>query len=361
MIRPHLFSWSRIGVLIGLCALSPILSSAAPREIRVGGLFDLTGGGAIWGKSEKNAFVLACNDFEASNPGFRVLPIIEDTLFSNRHAVTSLQKLISIDKVPYIIGATWENTVPMMPICEQKKVICVSPSYHGKEYYARPWRYNFTAWFDDRGYSSTLAEAIRAQGIKRVAVFAALTPYYDSLVEDLRIQLSTSIISIERVTLEERDFKSIFMRISHDVDGVVMLLDNAGQIQAFLKQWGQLRSDRPPVFSDDLIAYLDPPDDIKRHGFHYRYAAPVLDGQAYRDFVGRYTSAFHEAPTGSSAAVAYDETMLLLGCAAKHPEISQARDCVSATSMYAGASGTISFDGGQTVRDRRMRIVELSP
>jgi branched-chain amino acid transport system substrate-binding protein len=334
---------------------------ASPQEIRIGGLFDLTGGGAIWGKSEKNAFLLACNDFEATHPSYRVTPLIEDTLFSNRHTVTSLQKLISIDKVSYIIGATWESTVPMMPICEQKQVICVSPSYHGKEYYTRPWRYNFSAWFDDRGYSTTIASNMRAKGMKRVTIFAALTPYYDSLVEDLLARLSGSVISTERVTLEERDFKSILMRVKPDVDGVVMLLDNAGQIQAFLKQWSELRSDRPPVYSDDLIAYLDPPEDLKRYGFPYFYTHPVLEGPQYSEFVRRYGSTFGEPPLGSSAAVAYDETLLLLGCASRHSLATAARDCLSATTAYQGVSGAISFNGGQTVRDRNMRISPLYP
>lgn len=359
MIRLFPAFWSRMVALLGICALIPNLCGALPQEIRIGGLFDLTGGGAIWGKSEKNAFLLACQDFEAAHPSFRISPMIEDTLFSNRHTVTSLQKLISINKISYVIGATWENTVPMMSICEQKEVVCISPSYHGKEYYSRPWRYNFSAWFDDRGYSSTISREIHATDKKRVAIFAALTPYYDSLVEDLSARLPNSIAYTERVTLEERDFKSILTRISNDIDGIVMLLDNAGQIQAFLKQWSQSRSDRPTVFSDDLIAYLDPPDDITRYGFRYLYATPVLSGQAYRDFINHYTAVFGEAPTGSSAAVTYDETMILLACATNHSTTSATRDCIAATTEYAGVSGTISFNGGQTVRDRTMRISEL--
>ncbi len=360
-MRRILTPYARVAVLIWFCVIMMIDANGSPQEIRIGGLFDLTGGGAIWGRSEKNAFLLACRDFEAKNSSFRVTPIIEDTLFSNRHTVTSLQKLISIDKISYVIGATWENTVPMMSICERKKVVCVSPSYHGKEYYTRPWRYNFSAWFDDREYSSTIASDIRAKNMRRITIFAALTPYYDSLVEDLLSRLSDSVISTERVTLEERDFKSILMRVKPDVDGVAMLLDNAGQIQAFLKQWSELRGDRPPVYSDDLIAYLEPPEDLKRHGFPYFYAHPVLDGFQYREFLTRYVSTFGEPPLGSSAAVTYDETKLILDCAAKQPSPTAVRDCLSATSSYSGASGTIAFNGGQTVRDRTMRISALYP
>ncbi len=360
MIRLDRRFWAHVCIVTGILLATSRTVCAQSHELRIGGLFDLTGGGAIWGKSEKNAFLLACSDFEKSHPSFHITPLIEDTLFSNRNTVTSLQKLIAFNKVSYIIGATWENTVPMMPLCEQKKVVCISPSYHGKEYYNRSWQYNFTAWFDDRGYSSTIAAEVNRKGIKRVALFAALTPYYDSLVDDLLNQLSSSIVSTERVTLEERDFKSILLRVNQDVDGIVMLLDNAGQIQAFLKQWSEFRGDRPPVFSDDLIAYLDPPDNILRHGFPILYATPILDGTLYDEFAQRYTASFKEAPTGSSAAVTYDETLLLLSCASKHSTTSGVRECLSATNSYPGASGMISFNGGQTRRERVMRIAQLA-
>lgn len=343
-------------------SLLVILGSAVaeePRELEIGGLFDLTGGGAVWGKSEKNAFILACRDFETAHPGLKVKPVIEDTLFSNRQTVTALHKLISIDKIHNVVGATWETTVAMMPICEQRKVVCISPSYHGKEYYARPWRYNFTAWFDDRGYSSALAREIQERGHSKVAIFAALTPYYDSLVEDFRAKTGATVVSVERVTLEERDLKTLVSRTPQGIDAVLMLLDNAGQIQAFLKQWSELRKDRPVIVSDDLIAYLDPPDDVMRYGFTFYYAYPVFDPTRQAAFNERYKSVFHELPRGSSASVAYDETMLLLDCMARDNSPESVRECVAATSGYRGVSGTFSFDGGQTVTDRTVAVKQF--
>lgn len=326
------------------------------QEIRLGGIFDLTGGGAVWGKSEKNAFLLACRDFEEQHPGIKVRPIVEDSMFSSKQTVTALQKITSVDKVKYVVGATWETTVPMMPICEAKQVVCVSPSYHGKEYYSREWRYNFTAWFDDRGYSRALAEAMNERKLASVAVFAAITPYYDSLVEDFLSRSKSPPITQERVVLEERDFRSMIAKVPKGVDGVLMLLDNAGQIQAFLKQWSELRKDRPVIYSDDLIVYLDPPEDVKRYGFEFYYSYPIFDEAAQRDFLARYLREYREKPEGSSAVVAYDETTLLLSCINRKQTPLEVRECLASTSHYKGVSGTFSFDGMQTVRDRVIGI-----
>ena len=329
------------------------------RELRIAGLFDLTGGGAIWGKTERNAFLLACGDFEQKNQGIKVIPILEDSMFSSKQTVTALHKLISIDKVTSIVGATWETTVPMMPICENKKVICISPSYHGKEYYQRDWRYSFTAWFDDREYSRILAREMNTLNHKNVAIFAALTPYYDSLIESFTSLSQGTIVTNQRMMLEERDFRSLITRAPRNVDAILMLLDNAGQIQAFLKQWSELRNDRPPVFSDDLIMYLDPPENIHRYGFKFFYSYPVFDKRLADEFAGKYAKAYRTPPEGSSGAVSYDETMILLGCMRDSDVTEVVRDCVASTAAYQGYSGLLSFNGKQTVLGREVGLRQL--
>ncbi len=347
--------------LLGLLHL-PVSFAQSPRaqELRIGGIFDLTGGGALWGKTERNSFLLACRDFETKYPNYKVTPIVEDSMFSSRHTVTALHKLISIDKLSSIVGATWETTVPMLPICETKRVVCLSPSYHGKEYYSRPWSYNFTAWFDDREYARVLAKHMNGSGIKRVAVFAALTPYYDSLVESFLSDTTSTVVTNQRMVLEERDFRSIITKVPKDVDAILMLLDNAGQIQAFLKQWSEIRSDRPPVFSDDLIVYLDPPDDIHRFGFDFFYSYPVFDQKTADEFTKRYTQQYGVPPEGSSGAVTYDETMILLGCMKKTDPQMSVRECVASTIGYKGYSGEFSFNGKQTVTNRTIGVKKLT-
>jgi ABC-type branched-subunit amino acid transport system substrate-binding protein len=341
-------------------ALGMSVVQATPRDpIIVAGLFDLTGGGAIWGQSERNAFLLACREFEAKNPDIKVSSLVEDTMFSSKQTVTALQKLTSINKIKFIIGATWETTVPMLPICEAKKVVCISPSYHGKEYYTRPHRYSFTAWFDDRGYTTALVRQMNERGYRKVAIFSAITPYYDSLVDNFLPQSRAEIVTNERMVLEERDFRALITKTPSDVEAVLMLLDNAGQIQAFLKQWSELRRDRPAIYTDDLIAYLDPPEDVKRYGFPIYRSAPDLDPDRSRAFAARYDAEFKKAPEGSSAAVAYDETMLLLECIKRDGDVEAVRSCIASTERYDGFSGVFSFNGGQTVTDRSISVKEF--
>ena len=348
-----------VAASLGLPLVTPATDVQAEPPLTIAGLFDLSGGGAIWGKSERNAFDLAVQDFKERHPNIPVSALVEDSQYSSRQAVSALQKLISINKVQYLVGTTWETTAAIMPICEARKVVCISPSYHGREYYARPWRYNFSAWFEDKGYMTALVSELNERDVKRIAVFAAVTSYYDQLVDVFLAQSRQKPLIVERMALEERDFRSILARTPHDLDAVVMLLDNAGQIQAFLKQWAENRRDRPEIFTDDLIVYLEPPEDISRYGFTFFYSTPVFDEHKLAEFSARYQKAFGVRPEGSSAVVSYDETTILLECARTKRDVEAVRDCVAATNGYPGYSGTFSFAGGQTVRDRKIAARRL--
>lgn len=350
-MRIHVF-------LLALIASTTTVAVAQP-AVTIGGLFDLSGGGAIWGKSERNAFELAVTDFKSRHPGVQVQALVEDSQYSSKQTASALQKLISIDKTKYVVGTTWETTAVMMPICESRKVVCISPSYHGREYYTRPWRYNFTAWFEDTGYMQALVGEMNARGYQRVAVFSAISSYYDQLVESFLALNREKPLTIERMALEERDFRSTITKTPEDLDAVVMLLDNAGQIQAFLKQWAELRKDRPDIYTDDLIVYLDPPEDVSRYGFTFYYSVPVFEPERLAEFSQRYEKAFGTAPEGSSAAVAYDETTIVLECALTDPAVEAVRNCVADTKGYRGYSGTFSFNGGQTVTDRQIVAKKL--
>lgn len=340
---------------------SPAVYAQEMEPLRVAGMFDLSGTGAIWGRAERNAFELACSDFERRYPPLRVETAVEDSMFSSKQTVAAFHKLTAVDGFRAIVGPTWETAVAMMPLCEGNKIVCFAPSFHGREFYARSWRYNFTAWFDDRDYASALARRANESAHHSIAVFAALTPYYDGLVDTFVAASSAKPVMIERVTLEERDFKALITKTPRDIDAVVMLLDNAGQIQAFMRQWTELRRDRPQIYTDDLIIHLDPPEDLRRHGFPITYSYPLFDQARLERFNQRYKAEYKAAPEAPSAVITYDETMLLLECLKRDRGADAVRDCIAATDSYQGLSGVLSFKGTQTVRGRTIGVRQFAP
>jgi len=94
-----------------LCVLSALLvisgcSKKEPREIRIGAVLPLTGSAAVWGQNAKMGLEIALEEVNAAGgpQGKKVKIIYEDSQSEPTKAVSALQKLISTDRVPVVIG-----------------------------------------------------------------------------------------------------------------------------------------------------------------------------------------------------------------------------------------------------------------
>lgn len=101
--------------------------SAVKEPIKIGFVGPLSGEGASFGETEKNATELALQDINADpkSPKFEV--VYEDGKCNGKDATSAIQKLISIDNVKIILGGTCSSeTLAMAPIAEQNKVLMLS-------------------------------------------------------------------------------------------------------------------------------------------------------------------------------------------------------------------------------------------
>lgn len=338
---------------------SSLVLAQAQNNLAIGGIFDLSGSGSIWGKAERDGFFLAIEDFE-NTKNVKVRHAIEDSAYSNTTSVTALQKLTSVDDYKFIIGPTWEPFAAVIPVCESKKVICIAPSCNTAAFEDPKLHYSFTVWFDDRDYAAIHAQMINDSKLKRVALVGAISPYYDELVDILLKELNEKPVFVERVQPEEKHFRSIIAKIPEGLDGLVVFLLGDGSAQAFYKQWAELRKDRPHIFTDDAVKYLTPPLDLSKLKFKISYSAPDFSSAQLDEFNAQYKKKYGEVPQAPSASAAYDATKILLGCALqKRSQPEQVRDCISNTVNYHGKSGVLSFSGARGVKERKMKVYEL--
>jgi branched-chain amino acid transport system substrate-binding protein len=98
--------------------------------VKIGAVLPLTGEFAKYGDSAKKGIQLAIEEINESggiNKDSLVI-VFEDDQANPTKAVSALQKLISFDKVPAVIGAMPSSgTLAMAPIAEKNKVVLLSP------------------------------------------------------------------------------------------------------------------------------------------------------------------------------------------------------------------------------------------
>jgi len=360
-----LLAQSIIQAVIILFIFSPFSGAYAQnvpqREVKLGGIFDLSSAaGQQWGNTEKNAFLLAVEKFQEKNPGLKISYTLEDSAYSNERSVSALQKLVSVEGIKYILGPTWETFSAVLPICEKRRIICLAPSYNTAQFHNPDLKYVFSFWFEDAGYGTVHAGKMNASGYRRIAIFGNTSAYYDAIVDGLLDRLAVKPLLVERVMEKDKDFRALITRTPADIDAVGVFLLGDGQAQAFWKQWHELRKDRPDFFTDDAPLFFDPPLDLGKFGYNIYYSVTDLSGPELEEFNTAYKSRFGEVPAAPSGSVAFDAVSILLDCAGKFdPETDAVRDCIAETNGYAGASGTLSFSGGRTIKERHMKIEKL--
>jgi branched-chain amino acid transport system substrate-binding protein len=93
-------------------------------KIKMGFVFSMTGGAAVYGASQKEGAQLAVDQINAAaGSGLQILPIFEDDASVPQQGINVFNKLINGDKVAIIIGPTLSNTAKTTnPIAQQAGV-----------------------------------------------------------------------------------------------------------------------------------------------------------------------------------------------------------------------------------------------
>lgn len=352
-------------ILFGLLPFLAVLPcTAESRTVSLGGIFDLTSpAGSSWGIDERDGFLLAIEDFQKMNPEFRINYAIEDSAYSNSRSVSALQKLTNVNGAKFIIGPTWETFVATAPICEKNKIICFAPSNYSNIFHdpKKTLQYSFTAFFDERGYSTILADKLMQDGRKRVAGFSATSAYFETVSAAFLQRFKEKPVFYEHVEPENKDFRSLIVKTPKDIDALLLILDPSGQHYLFLTQWLQLRNDKPIVYTHDGVLYEPNWQKMKQLGFNFQISKPFLEPALERAWTEKLKGKFGRVPGSPSGSIAYDETMITLKCIKSTGQDTQmVRKCIAATNAYPGLSGLLSFGGGQAVTTRVYSIDELS-
>ncbi len=115
-------------VLIGVSIIfAPV--SKAEETYRVGAAIALSGSIAVYGEGFKKAIDLATDEINAKGgiKGKKLEIIYEDNKSTPKDCVSAVRKLITVDKVPVIIGpAASSNFMAAAPVAQESKVVMIS-------------------------------------------------------------------------------------------------------------------------------------------------------------------------------------------------------------------------------------------
>lgn len=336
--------------------------------IEIGAILPLTGDIAIWGNNTKEGIELAVERLN-KNGGVnkkKIKVIYEDNQGSISLAVTSLKKLIHIDKVPAVIDDSMSSiTLAMAPIAEKSKTVLLSTGATAPQI-SMAGEYIFRIWNSDAVEGKFIANfACENLGLKRVAIFYINNDYGKGLKEVFAKHFSAkggNISISERFEQGATDFKTQLLKIKEMKPDALYLVGYPKEIPLVLKQLKEMGISIRVLSS---VAFEDPHvitiAKDAAEGVIYPYPAPpTKEAWAVQEFLSSYHKKYGKDP-GITCDVGYD-AINLIAEALKLSNGYSGKDIKKGLMKIVnlqGASGLITFDeNGDVNKPMGFKIVK---
>lgn len=222
-----------IRAVFTLVLLSTRASGESP--VKIGIIAPLSGEVATWGNDVRNVLLFAKRKMHLENIEF----VFEDDQCLGKNAVSSAQKLISVDKVNFAFIVCTESTMSVAPIFERAKLLVISPAAGGADV-SNAGDYIFRTWPSSATTGQLLFDYVKS----RHRVFAVLSEergYPQELAASFLLAARDGQLKVvsEAFRSEETDYRAIIKRLeARGVDGIFV---NTNAERAFASILSQLR------------------------------------------------------------------------------------------------------------------------
>ena len=316
--------------------------------IKIGGNLALTSYGASWGENQLKGAQLAVKEINENGGvlGRKIEFVSEDNRTEPKTTVTVANKLISVDKVNFMLSGWSEETEPIVPVITQNKIITVTVSA-GLPGITKESEYLYRTWPSDGIAVKALIEYAKARGYKKIG-FAHTNASWENGLTDLFMSLAKNagIQTFEPTifTTDTQDFKTQIAKLKSQNPDAVFLATGPGPLERFIKQSRDLGMNAQFLYPVDMVT-LGLPDVIApQYLKNIVYAIYTPSTDAFRT---AFKKEYGTEP-GVSADTAYDAVYMIARAVQKAGTTDVDKVTIS-FEPFSGASGNIAFDA---VRDR---------
>ncbi len=325
------------------------VNTAAKGPIKIGVIEPLTGGAAAYGEVGKNGFDMAVEEINAKGGinGQKVEVVYEDSKCNGKDALTAAQKLISIDKVQYLVGAMCSSEVlGVLPLTEIQPMIFFgegsSADITGKG------KYFFRTWPSDALSSKALADFVTPT-YKKIAIITEKTDYAVALEKSFSEHVKKNgaeIIASETFVSDVKDFRQMLSKIKATNPDALFINPQAGQNGAIIAKQA-----RGLGINAQFITFFFTGDEYVKSG-------PAVNGTIILDvpsldtnrpisvqYFDKYKTKYNSANYPFVGAQMYDYAYLLKQAIEKNGhDADKIATYLRGLDQYKGVIGDFSFD-----------------
>jgi branched-chain amino acid transport system substrate-binding protein len=365
--------WLLISILAGAIASSSACkanrgSASGTVVYKIGVLTPLTGGEANYGRSTKRGADLAVQQANSqlapSQPRFEL--VYEDDQMNPTVGTSAIQKLVTVDRVPIILGPFGSSVVmAVAPIANRSHTIIMSASATADDI-ADAGDYVFRTVPPNRRQALDIAQFLRNTLKVTTASVLFLNIDYGVTLRDAFIpafeRLGGRVVSVDSFEAGATDFRTQLTRLKRAAPAAVFFPDHYKETALILKQARELGVSGPFIGGDGACT-----EDM------LRLAGPAVEGSYFANmstvsrntkdsrvlaFLSVYRDKYHDAPDVYSI-YAYDAMMIItnaiLGAGYSADPI---KNYLYGMPPYNGLAGTTKFDSRGEV-DKSFSIYQV--
>lgn len=366
-------------IIIGVVVLAVVIiggyfllnKQPAPNEtIKIGFIAPLTGDAASYGEYVLKSFKLAIEDYNnLHNMKFDV--VYEDGKCDGKIAVAALNKLISVDKVKYVIGGLCSGeTLAMTPVAEANKIILFTPG-SGSPDITNAGDYIFRNLASDDYTAKEIAKIAIKNEDKRIGTITENLDYPQTLKKAFKNYYTSQGGEIqfdEAFNSETSDFRTIIAKAkSQNVTSIYLITQSYKTSALILKQMKE-QSFIPKIYTSEATISEEA---LNYYGSSYKgllegaiFTQPKFDETNIKtaDVLEKFKSKYGtiEGPIPPVYIATYYDSVYLLGEAIENSGNSpdKVKDYFYKIKNWQGAVGNFSFDkNGDAVTDVEAKIV----
>ncbi|QTQ12499.1 ABC transporter substrate-binding protein [Treponema parvum] len=320
-------------------------------QIKIGGIFPLSGGVAVYGVECKNGIDLAIEEINASGGanGKQFVLVSEDDEGNPDKTVNAFKKLTTKDNVKLIIGSLTSGCAQAITtLAQASKVVQFAPAATSPAI-TDAGDYIFRACFIDP-FQGTVGGRFVSEnlGMKKAAVLYDVGNDYSVGLTDNFIAAFTAnggtIVAKESYSTGDKDFNAQLTKIKNANPEVVYLPDYYGTVSLIATQLRAQGIKVPIVGADGWDGLTGNSGDEVLNGFYSNHYAPDSTSPAVQKFVASFKAKYNKEPN-SFAALGYDCVYMFRDAIVRagSDDPTAVRDALKATdSDYV--TGRLSFD-----------------
>jgi branched-chain amino acid transport system substrate-binding protein len=327
----------------------------AAEPIKVGHIASLTGKDAAFGVATRKGIILATEEINSAGGvlGRPIEYVVEDMQSKPGMASTAVKKLISRDKVAFVLGANASaDSLEAAPICQNAHIPMMAISSTNPAVTERG-DYIFRICFIDPFQGAVLAkfarETLHAQ---RVALLtSASAPYSVGLSKVLRERITAlggEIVADQKYAEGDKDFRAQLTTIRGAKPDVIAATGYYTEAALICIQARSLGLEVPVIGGDGWEApQLTELGGKAVEGTYYStYFSADNTAPEVRSFVQRYQARWNGEKPEAVSALGYDALRLIADAIRQigTTDSAKLRDAIAATKNYPGVTGKTTID-----------------